>query len=101
MYNATAFNHSYADAGLFSIRAAGPPQKFKIMVQVILNEFFRLINGVEEHELQRAKVQLKSQIFMNLEMRPVRFEDMARQVLTHKNKRIRPEEYAEKIGLFE
>lgn len=25
MYNATAFNHSYADAGLFCVRASGPP----------------------------------------------------------------------------
>ena len=100
MYNATAFNHAYADAGVFSIRAAGPPEYFQHMVKIILNEFLRLIDGVRVDELERAKVQLKSQIMMNLEMRPVQFEDLARQVLTHQNKRIKPEEYTQKIGLF-
>jgi len=97
MYNATAFNHSYADAGVFSIRASGPPEYFHHMVRIILNEFLRLVDGVRDDELERAKVQLKSQIMMNLEMRPVQFEDLARQVLTHQNKRIKPEEYTQKI----
>lgn len=32
-------------------------------------------------ELERAKTQLQSMLFMNLEQRPVVFEDVARQVL--------------------
>uniref|UniRef100_A0AC34GVL3 Mitochondrial-processing peptidase subunit alpha n=1 Tax=Panagrolaimus sp. ES5 TaxID=591445 RepID=A0AC34GVL3_9BILA len=97
MYNCTAYNHSYDDTGIFYIRASGPPENYLNMVQIILEQFFNLaVNNIPEEELKRAKTQLKSQIFMNLEMRPVMFEDLARQVLTHE-KRIRPEEYGEKI----
>uniref|UniRef100_A0A7E4VEN8 Mitochondrial-processing peptidase subunit alpha n=1 Tax=Panagrellus redivivus TaxID=6233 RepID=A0A7E4VEN8_PANRE len=96
MYNATAYNHSYTDSGVFSIRASGTPGQFNFMVKIVLNEFFRLVKGVRPDELARAKIQLKSQILMNLEMRPVQFEDLARQVLSN-GSRIKPEEYAEKI----
>src|SRR4051794_35003385 len=63
----------------------------------ILREFRRLEKGVQRQELQRAKVQLKSQLMMNLEMRPVMFEDLGRQVLAHDERRM-PHYYAEKIG---
>ena len=98
MYNCTSYNHSYSDTGLFSIRASGPPENYVQMVKIVMEQFFKLaVADVDEAELKRAKTQLKSQIFMNLEMRPVQFEDLARQVLTH-DKRIQPEEYADKIG---
>ena len=64
---------------------------------MILNEFHRLLKGVEKQELDRAKVQLKSQLMMNLEMRPVMFEDLARQVVAH-GKRKTAQEYVEMIG---
>lgn len=52
---------------------------------IILKEFVRLANEpVRDEELDRAKIQLKSQLLMNLEMRPVQFEDMCRQILVHK-----------------
>jgi hypothetical protein len=66
----------------------------------VLHEFLRLSKEeVDITELDRAKIQLKSQLMMNLEMRPVMFEDMTRQVLAH-NERRKPEEYLRKIGKF-
>ena len=82
-----------------------------------MKEFERLCKGVARAELDRAKVQLKSQLMMNLEvfqlyikyfnyisfiyfqMRPVQFEDMARQILVH-GERKHPLEYCEKIGRY-
>jgi processing peptidase subunit alpha len=97
MYNCTAYNHSYSDTGIFYVRASAPPENYIEMVKIIIEQFFNLTaNTIPNEELKRAKTQLKSQIFMNLEMRPVQFEDLARQVLTH-DKRIKPEEYAERI----
>src|SRR4051812_31438618 len=32
MYNATAFNHSYADSGIFCIRASAPPEHVSFLV---------------------------------------------------------------------
>lgn len=64
---------------------------------MILEQFLRLSKGAEKEELSRAKTQLKSQLMMNLEIRPVMFEDLARQVLGHGYRR-KPSEYVEKIG---
>ena len=48
-------------------------------------------------ELSRAKNQLKSSLLMNLESRPILFEDIGRQVLTYGH-RIPPEELMERIS---
>lgn len=63
-----------------------------------MEEFFRLVDSdVHPAELDRAKIQLKSQLLMNLELKPVMFEDMTRQVLAHGHRR-HPDEYIAKIG---
>uniref|UniRef100_A0A183C0W5 Mitochondrial-processing peptidase subunit alpha n=1 Tax=Globodera pallida TaxID=36090 RepID=A0A183C0W5_GLOPA len=77
IYNATAFNHSYKDCGLFCIRASADPSKLKDMVDVILAEFRRLCAGVRQGELERAK-------------------DLARQMLAH-GQRKTADEYSELI----
>lgn len=64
---------------------------------VILENTLRLLEGTKEEELARAKTQLKSHLMMNLEIRPVMFEDMARQVLGH-GRRVKPNEYVDKIS---
>ncbi|KAH7662451.1 peptidase M16 inactive domain-containing protein [Aphelenchoides avenae] len=66
------------------------------MVKVILDQYFKLTEGVKKDELERAKTQLKSQLMMNLEIRPVMFEDLARQVLINGHRK-KPQEYLEKI----
>lgn len=66
---------------------------------MVLEQFLRLPEGVEKEELSRAKTQLKSQLMMNLEVKPVMFEDLARQVLGHGYRR-KPSEYVERIGNY-
>ncbi len=80
MYSATAFNHAYADAGLFCIAASGPPTKLGETVRIIVAEMTRLTQEIGDEEFNRAKKQLTSMLLMNLEARPVIFEDVARQV---------------------
>lgn len=46
---------------------------------------------------QRAKVQLQSMLLMNLESRPVVFEDIARQVLAT-GKRLQPQHFIDLIS---
>lgn len=68
---------------------------------VIAEQFLLLLKGVvTKEELNRAKTQLKSQLMMNLEVRPVMFEDLSRQVLGHGLRR-KPSEYVAKIGRFQ
>ncbi|KAK5984591.1 Mitochondrial-processing peptidase subunit alpha [Trichostrongylus colubriformis] len=96
IYGATAYNHSYADAGLFCVHASSDPEQINDVLIIVLDQFFKLLKGVEKEELERAKIQLKSQLMMNLEIRPVMFEDLSRQVIGHGYRR-KPQEYLEKI----
>ncbi|KAK3926471.1 Mitochondrial-processing peptidase subunit alpha [Frankliniella fusca] len=81
MYNATAYNHAYLDSGLFCIHASAPPTHVRELVEVITREMVAMAGSVGNSELRRAKTQLQSMLLMNLESRPVVFEDLARQVL--------------------
>lgn len=98
MYSATAYNHAYADSGVFCIHASAPPQSVRQMVEVITRELVAMSTtppGTEE--LRRAKTQLQSMLLMNLEARPVVFEDIGRQVLATGTRK-RPEQFIEAIG---
>ncbi|KAI7813031.1 mitochondrial-processing peptidase subunit alpha [Triplophysa rosa] len=81
MYNATSYHHSYEDSGLLCIHASADPRQVREMVEIITREFIQMNGTAGEMELERAKTQLKSMLMMNLESRPVVFEDVGRQVL--------------------
>ncbi|KAF7687396.1 mitochondrial-processing peptidase subunit alpha isoform X1 [Silurus meridionalis] len=81
MYNATSYHHSYEDSGLLCIHASADPRQVREMVEIITREFIQMASTAGEMELERAKTQLKSMLMMNLESRPVIFEDVGRQVL--------------------
>ncbi|XP_049887195.1 mitochondrial-processing peptidase subunit alpha [Pectinophora gossypiella] len=81
MFNATAYNHAYGDTGLFCIHSASPPNRLYDTTLVIARELANMAGKVGETELKRAKTQLQSMLLMNLEARPVVFEDVGRQVL--------------------
>jgi processing peptidase subunit alpha len=83
IYNATAYNNSYGDSGLFCIYAASPPTHLKNLVHILITELAGMAAPIPEEELKRAKVQLKSMLLMNLEARPVVFEDIGRQILAN------------------
>ncbi|XP_068628535.1 mitochondrial-processing peptidase subunit alpha [Battus philenor] len=81
MFNATAYNHAYVDTGLFCVHSASPPNRIYDTTLVIARELSNMAGKVGETELRRAKTQLQSMLLMNLEARPVVFEDVGRQVL--------------------
>ena len=72
------------------------PTQLRTLAQVIVHELSLLTGKIEKVEFERAKTQLTSMLLMNLEQRPVIFEDIARQVLAQ-NQRQEPEKYIEKI----
>uniref|UniRef100_A0A8C2G1E2 Mitochondrial-processing peptidase subunit alpha n=1 Tax=Cyprinus carpio TaxID=7962 RepID=A0A8C2G1E2_CYPCA len=94
MYNATSYHHSYEDSGLLCIHAsADPRQVLEFVVFITCNL------SLVQMELERAKTQLKSMLMMNLESRPVIFEDVGRQVLAT-GKRKLPHELCELISKY-
>ncbi|CAG9772471.1 unnamed protein product [Ceutorhynchus assimilis] len=96
MYSATAYNHAYNDTGLFCIHASAPPNYVRDMVEVIVKEMVNMAKHVGEEELRRAKTQLQSMLLMNLESRPVMFEDIGRQVLATGHRK-RPDYFISEI----
>ncbi|XP_076587042.1 mitochondrial-processing peptidase subunit alpha [Chaetodon auriga] len=97
MYNATSYHHSYEDSGLLCIHASADPRQVREMVEIITREFIQMAGSAGEMELERAKTQLKSMLMMNLESRPVIFEDVGRQVLST-GKRKLPHELCDLIS---
>ncbi|KAK4313571.1 hypothetical protein Pmani_015081 [Petrolisthes manimaculis] len=97
MHNATAYNHAYNDGGLFCIHAASHPSQLAELTQVLTKEYATMVGYMSKEELQRAKVQLQSMLLMNLESRPVVFEDIGRQVLATGN-RLQPQHFMELIS---
>jgi processing peptidase subunit alpha len=97
MFSATAYNHSYMDTGVFCIHASAHPSQLRDMVTIIVKEMFDMRSKVPEVELKRAKAQLQSMLLMNLEARPVVFEDVSRQVLSAGFRRS-PRFYIDKIS---
>ncbi|XP_066994221.1 mitochondrial-processing peptidase subunit alpha [Anabrus simplex] len=96
MYSATAYNHAYADTGLFCIHASAPPVHVRDLVDVLVREMVGMAGKIGSSELQRAKTQLQSMLLMNLEARPVVFEDIGRQVLAT-GERKKPEHFIQLI----
>jgi len=80
--HAAAYNHSYADSGIFCIHASCHPTHLRELVEIVCMELVAMEGSVNMVEFNRAKKQLQSMLLMNLESRPVVFEDVARQVLT-------------------
>lgn len=97
MYSATAQNHAYADSGIFMIHASAPPENVRAILEVITNELASMAGPPGTQELRRAKTQLQSMLLMNLEARPVVFEDIGRQVLASGQRR-QPEYFIGEIG---
>lgn len=97
MYSATAYNHAYTDTGLFCIHASAPPTHVRGMVEVITKELVNMASPPAAQELKRAKTQLQSMLLMNLESRPVVFEDIGRQVLAT-GQRKKTQQFIDAIG---
>ncbi|TMW41163.1 hypothetical protein DOY81_013758 [Sarcophaga bullata] len=62
MYSATAYNHAYADTGLFCIHASAPPTNVRDMVEVVTRELVNMTSNPGREELSRSKIQLQSNV---------------------------------------
>lgn len=95
--SAVAFNHCYADAGLFGIHASSDdPANMNHLVEVVGSQIGKLTAALAPGELERAKAMTKSSLIMNLESRAIVCEDLGRQVLTN-GKYDGPEDLVKKI----
>ena len=79
----TCFNSIFTDSSLFGIYGTCLPEKSGELVDIMAKEFERMGGPVEAAELSRAKNQLRSAVYMQLESRALKLEDIGRQVITY------------------
>jgi len=79
----TCFNSIFTDSSLFGIYGTCLPDKAGALADVISKELLRMSGPVDATELARAKNQLRSAIYMQLESRALKLEDIGRQIITY------------------
>lgn len=79
----TCFNSIFTDSSLFGIYGTSLPEKSRNLVDVISKEMIRMTGPVDATELSRAKNQLRSAVYMQLESRSLKLEDIGRQVMVY------------------
>lgn len=81
--SASAFSSAYIGTGLFGVYATVKHGYLMNVTNLILGELVGLSRTIRKEEFMRAKKQLKSAIFMNLESRSIQADDIGRQVLLY------------------
>ena len=81
--SALSFNSIFTDSALFGVYGTTAPDKAKQLVDALCKELLAMQGPVQDEELKRAKAQLQSVIFMQLESRALKLEDIGRQIMTY------------------
>jgi predicted Zn-dependent peptidase len=83
-YAIYSFASGLADSGMFTIHAAGGPDRAHELFAVIRDELVKAADkGFRPDELARVKAQLKMGLLAGLESSSARAEQLARQILIH------------------
>ncbi len=96
-YAIYAFSSGLSDSGMFTIHAAGAPERAHELFAVIRDELVRAADrGFREEEVARVRAQLKMGLLAGLESSSARAEQLARQILIH-GRPLTTEELIEKL----
>jgi predicted Zn-dependent peptidase len=74
---------AYDDAGDFSIYVGTAPKRTKQTLQIVQDEFHKLVDGVTDVELERAKRHLRATTLLSLEDVSTRMSRIGRSLLLH------------------
>jgi predicted Zn-dependent peptidase len=100
-YAIYAFSSGLSDSGMFTIHAAGGPDRAHELFAVIRDELVKAAeHGFRPEELTRVKAQLKMGLLAGLESSSARAEQLARQVLIY-GRPLSTEELVEKVEKVE
>ncbi|GJQ15632.1 hypothetical protein GpartN1_g7423.t1 [Galdieria partita] len=78
-----SYNTTYTDTGLFGVYAVAEPVELDDVGYAVLHELVRACFKVEEADLQRAKVQLKTNLLGQLDNTTAEAEEVGRQLLVY------------------
>lgn len=79
---ASVYSSFYNGCGTFGIYGATSAHEMGALVDSLCGEMKKMATSLGDEEVGRAKNQLKSSLLMNLESRPLLFEDIGRQVIS-------------------
>jgi predicted Zn-dependent peptidase len=77
VYSIYSFVSAYKDGGQFGIYAGTDPLRVDELLPVVAEQMHLLTKGVTDEELNRAKAQLRSSLFMSMESTMSRAEKLA------------------------
>ncbi len=95
-YSIFSFHSAFADSGLFGIYAGCAQEGACEVVDLVVAEIVRSVDGLEDGEIDRARTQMKAGLLMSRESTTARCEALARQMLIF-GRYISEEEIVEKI----
>ncbi len=81
VYSIYSFSSSYSDGGLFGIYAGTGQDETAELIPLVCEEIYKMMDSVDDHELNRARAQIKASILMELESSSSRCEQLARQMM--------------------
>jgi processing peptidase subunit alpha len=96
IHMAQSFTSCYTDVGLLGVMGTAEPEQAGKLVDVLCTELLYLTMNIEDTELLRAKNQLKTSMFFNLESRSVLVDDIGRQLLLQ-GRRLSGDQHSEVI----
>jgi len=96
-YSVYSFLSSYLDNGIWGIYAGSSPEKAGEVVEICVNEMKKLVDTLEEDEVERARTQLKGNIVLGLESTSRRMQNIANQEIYY-GRYFSPDEIIGKIN---
>ncbi len=82
-YHIGTFTFAYADSGLFGVNASTSQENLRELVDVTFDELCKSVEDMTEEEIERAKIQLISNIAMSSESTSHCAEEAAKSLFTH------------------
>ncbi|KAJ6644985.1 putative zinc protease [Pseudolycoriella hygida] len=77
-YSIGSYNNSYYDSGIFGIYASTNHDKLLLLITQLITEIKKISANIQELELSRAKIQLKSNIYMAQEKSSYKSEEIGK-----------------------
>jgi predicted Zn-dependent peptidase len=77
VYSVGSYNLTYSDIGTFNLYAGTDNLKINEVIQLMVEELFKIDNGISDHELQRVKEKIKTGLMASKEMSSHRASELA------------------------
>lgn len=78
VYSIGSYNSSYYDSGIFGIYASTNHDKLPFLTEQLVNEIKKVSTDIKDSEIDRAKVQLKTSIYMAQEESSYKSEEIGK-----------------------